>query len=216
MTSKIAIDNDVIIKMSCYNLLKLAPQVSGDEAVLGILGAAKYVARDRVNKDRRIIDRSSAIAALEAFLQIAEVLEPTEEEVSVATELERIALDAGVPLDAGESQLCAIVYVRCFDLLVTGDKRAIEAAESLLQVSQVLQALAGRVLCLEQLVLRMIEDVGLSKIRSQVCAEPAMDRALSLILGCGIAGRAENESIVGVKSYIRDLRSKAPTLLYSS
>jgi hypothetical protein len=206
------VDNDVLIKAACFSLLAELLAAFGGAGSIGILGAAKYVVRDRLARDERILDRERATASWQAFLGSAEQIEPSPPVVELATRLEETASDAGVFLHVGESLLCAIA-VDCSALsLVTGDKQAIVAMQVLVASVNELVSLSGRVVCLEQLIEGIVARLGPEATRLSVCGEPDADRALSICFQCssGVDGRLDPE---GLRSYIEDLRKQAPNML---
>lgn len=76
----------------------------------GVIGTSRFVAGKRLK--RREADPQAAQARLAAFLGIAVELEPSEEELRLAATIEAEAATAGLELDSGESQLCAIATAR--------------------------------------------------------------------------------------------------------
>ena len=117
-----------------------------------------------------------------------------------------------IALDGGESLLCAIAIVRPVPTVVTGDKRAIEGLEQLIRVVKPLEALSGKIVCLEQTIAALLGRLGEASIRAAICAEPGADVALSLSFQCGrgIGGIRDAD---GLRSYIQDLQCRAPTVL---
>jgi len=206
-----AVDNDVLIKAAAYGLLAATTDAFGGS--VGILGVARFVVSKRLDKDLRVVDRRGATANWRTFLEEAEELEPSDEELGLATAIEEAAAAQGLPLDVGESQLCAIAIFRHVRRIVSGDKRAVVAAEQLLPSVPDLAGLSGRWVCLEQLVAALADRLDPEEIRAAICSEPAMDRALTICMSCGASGPWSN---VGVDSYVNDLRKHAPTLLTAS
>lgn len=214
MEVEAALDNDVIIKCSCYAIL--------DEVVaglptngIGILGSAPYVVRHRIGNKSEIQNPSAAMARFDSFLSRASILEPSAPEIELATALEEIANLSGLQVDTGESQLCAIAVVRSLQLLVTGDKRAIQSLESLRSSVKELDNLRGKVGCLEQLLLGIALTLGASETRARVCSETLMDRALSICFECSGEERS-GFNTEGLESYINDMRKKAPEILVAA
>jgi hypothetical protein len=207
---EVALDNDILIKCSCYGLLDELSSCLAD-GPLGVLGAARYVVSTALRRSPRT-SSLAVLASFEAFLAHVVELEPTEDEIALATTIEEAALAAAMPLDAGESQLCAIVIRRAFALLVTGDKRAIAAAERLVHAVPALTALAGRVTCLEQLIAALVEQHGYDEIATKVRSVPDCDKALASCFG-RTAVAAKADALAGLDSYIRAIRADAPTLL---
>lgn len=206
-----ALDNDVLIKLAAYDMLGEAPTQVG---TIGVLGAARFVVRSALERHRDLQDRDAARARWEAALDTLQLLEPSESEVQLATHLEERATVAGLPLDGGESQLCAMVILRGIPLLVTGDKRAIEAAEAMIATVSQLAELAGRVLCLEQLMALLVDDLGANEARRRVCAEPGADRSLTICMSCSGLASGSHFDPGGLVGYVENLRASASMLLW--
>jgi len=207
------IDNDVIFKGACYRLLAdLVPErVYGERLVLG---AARFVVRSRIARARLdAADQAQEDAVL--FFANATTVEPTESELALAASLEYIAQDRGLALDGGESQLLAVAVRRRVDWFLTGDKRAIRAMEVLLDVEAVLVDICGRVVCLEQLVRRLLTDKDFATVRTAICSAARADRALSFCFGCSNDRTTEDSANEGLNSHINDLRAGAGRMLSS-
>src|SRR5688572_1113474 len=100
-------DNDILYKGSCFRVLDVL--VGHERSDVGVLGAAKYVLPRKINKARLQHSTVDALAALEAFIHDAHVIEPTDDEQELAAALELLAQREGVQFDAGESQLVAVL-----------------------------------------------------------------------------------------------------------
>lgn len=208
------IDNDILLKGSCYGLLdELTSTISSAPNSMGVLGAARFVISKKIEKKALKGSTSAALARFVAFLTRAETLEPTPDEQNMAADLEFIAQGSAVSLDVGESQLCAILVHRMLPLLLTGDKRAIAAIESLLDSESRLLYVCGKVKCLEQLVSHALEGGLVDRVRYAVCAEPEIDTALSICFSCMNAGAPLESYCEGLGSYIKALRASAPRVL---
>lgn len=210
---KSLIDNDVLVKGACYGLLEpLAAIVRGVERS-GVLGAARFVVPKRIQRQRLRRDRRVALESFGEFLKRNDIVEPTTEEARLASRLESRAQMLALNLDVGESQLVAILVLRAVPFLLTGDKRAITSMESLLDVEAEVAPLLGRVKCLEQLVRGIVDRDGTSPTRGVICAEPDVDRSLSVCFSC-VSPEISHESIcAGLDSYISDLRAAARRVL---
>ena len=206
-------DNDVLIKCAAYRLLDRLDTFGLGE--VGVLGVARFVVESAIAKHDRLRDRESARAAWLSFRSRAQELEPSPDEVQLATRLEQTANELGLALDVGESQLCAMAVRRLGTVVLSGDKRSISAAEILRSVLEVLADLDGRVVCLEQALDAVCADLGYQEVRTRVCAEPYMDKALSICFACSSAEVSGNPSL-GLASYIADVRASAPNLLAES
>jgi hypothetical protein len=209
-----AVDNDVLLKGASYGLLdKLISVIPSTEYQAGVLGAARFVIKARIRNLRLSRDPADVIQSLEDFFKKASVLEPTPDETKVAASIEFVAQQYNLELDSGESQLCAIVIARNIQWLATGDKRAIRALEMLLDQEPVLNYLVGKVICLEQLIERLITKFGAAEIRKKICGEAAIDRSLGICFECMNASAAGNAGLEGLQSYIADLRKTANRVL---
>ncbi|MFD6290932.1 hypothetical protein [Streptomyces sp. NPDC060205] len=181
---------------------------------VGVLGAARFVVKKHLERRGRIVDRESAIQHFENFLTSVVELEPTADELQLASLIEESAVAAGVELDSGESQLCAISVKRGPMLLLTGDKRAIAGAEIVQEAVTELSELQGRIVCLEQVIAGISERIGAVETRRRICAEPYVDRALSICFQCQGANPRPESFAEGLLSYVQYMRAQASTLLY--
>jgi hypothetical protein len=207
-------DNDILKKGSCFRLLDAL--VGAERASVGVLGESRFVLPKKIRKARLNGSPEDAIAELEAFIADAKIIEPTEEEQRFAAVLELLAQRQGLSFDSGESQLCAVLVTRGVPKLLTGDKRAITALERLLDLESRLEPARGRIQCLEQLVRILIDRIGVDGVRAAVCAEPNVDRALSICFSCGRDTCARESVLEGLASYIRDVRDVSARVLAST
>jgi hypothetical protein len=214
MNLSLLLDNDVLIKCSSYSLLNQIRPPGGAEGEMGVLGSAPFVVKDYLRRRGSISDRESAQKCFEEYLSTVTVLEPTDDELVLASAIEESAIDLGLDLDGGESQLCAIAVSRVLPFLLTGDKRAIRGAEVLQGTIPAITSLGGRIVCLEQAVMGIVARIGKDEVRTMVCAEPDTDRSLSICFACHAHAEATSFSLDGLASYVRDMRLHAPTLLY--
>jgi len=180
------------------------------------LGQAKFVIGKRIERQAKR-GAANAPQALERFTSVLAdlaLVEPTEQETAFAARLENAAQQAGLALDSGESLLCSIVVHRNLHRLATGDKRAICAMETLAQTHGEVARAAGRVLCLEQLFVRLLAaatDPG--AVRRAVCGEHHVDRALTSCFSCASPEIGSDQWAEGLSSYIESVRADAPNML---
>jgi hypothetical protein len=208
------IDNDVLLKGSCYGLLDvLVSTFCSVSDRVGVLASAKFVVSKRIGSARLLGNHASARAAFLGFLSRASALEPTTGEQKMAANLEFAAQKLAISLDSGESQLCAILVHRALPSLLTGDKRAIAAIERLLDAESKLIPICGKVKCLEQLFAAALARDGSTDLRRAVCAEPEIDKALTICFSCGSPSMAPASFQDGLNSYINALRHLAGRVL---
>jgi hypothetical protein len=210
----VLIDNDVLFKGSCYGLLaNLLASVSPRDYSAGVLASARFVIPTKIARGKLRGDRSLALQRLIEFLSHAESLEPTDEEQVMAADLELAALKMGVSLDTGESQLSTILVKRLLPLFLTGDKRAIVAMEKLLDAEARLLPICGKVICLEQMFAAAFARENGDGLRSAVCREPDIDKALAICFSCHSDSIPRESHAEGLRSYIEALRREATRVL---
>ncbi len=210
MTERVLIDNDVVLKTACYELVGetiSATTVAGVPPAM--LGVGRFVIRGRLARATNIADRARASAAFATMLQVIALVEPDDAELAAAADLEAEANRRDLELDGGESQLLAILASRGCSLLLTGDKRAVGA----MAVVATTEA-AARVACLEQLIAHIVGIAGSAAVRPRVCAEPHVDRAITSCFGCSMAAApADTDILEGLASYVAHLDRAAPGML---
>ncbi|BCH35252.1 hypothetical protein MesoLjLc_71820 [Mesorhizobium sp. L-8-10] len=211
MSDGLYLDNDVVLKICTYGaatrLIELCTWCKLPPAILGL---ARFTLRSRVEKTKVLVDVANTRANLDIALAGARLLEPTPEEVETAADFEAAASAANLSLDAGESQLVAMLLSRGGLALVTGDKRAATA------VSIVLPMIRKKLVCLEQILKTMIEGDDLGPIREAVCRERASDRAVAICFQCSSRNVEVQSVVVGLESYTNALRSETGDLLVAS
>jgi hypothetical protein len=196
-----ALDNDVLTKGARYGLLTVFFEALAlDVAQTGVLETALYVVSKRIRQGAESNQR--AVDEIAFVLARCQVFNPTQRELDLATELEVSARELGVALDAGESQLCAIVVIRTIALLLTGDKRAVEAMQALAQAKADLQYLHGKVRCLEQILLAVLNVRDFEWVRDAVCRAMDVDKALTYCFACHSNATRLEEVVEGLRSYV--------------
>lgn len=212
---KALVDNDILFKGACYGLLNaFLASISVASDSFGVLGAARFVVSKKIIKKPPHKGIAAAHEHLAAFLGRAAVVEPTEDEQRMAAEFELAAQRAGLGFDAGESQLCSILICRSTPLLLTGDKRAIQAIEQLLDSESRLLALCRKIRCLEQLVLDIFSaSPNPDTLRTAICSEVEVDKTLTICFSCHCEDRSGLDYVEGLKSYLTDLQRRATRVL---
>lgn len=214
--SKAAVDNDVLYKGAWYGLIKeLLSVIPSEPEEAFVLGQSRFVVAKRIERHAKkgLHGASGALDRFLAVLADLKVIEPTPEEQLLAANLEDAAQRLGVPLDSGESLLCSVTISRGLMFLVTGDKRALAALEVVSNERDELAAICGRLLCLEQLFLRLLSVVDPAVIRRAVCENAHVDKALANCFSCSSLEIAVENATDGLASYIEDARRTAPRLL---
>ena len=206
-------DNDILLKGACYGLLSaVISTVSGDEPV-GILGTSRFVIPKRISRHGLRGNLNVVHAHFTDFLKKNEIIEPSADEQQMAATLEEAAQRLSLNLDAGESQLVAILVARNLQCFLTGDKRAIASIDALLDSDSRLGLIVGKITCLEQLITVALGTLDKDQIRSAICAEPSVDKTLTICFSCSSKDGDLATILTGLASYIADLRKKAPRVL---
>lgn len=213
MTDGLQCDNDIVLKICCCDLAVEALSCLRRIGTVWILGTARYVVASRISRSNRISDKGTVQANFEFFIEAAEVIEPTESEVTLAAEFEAEAQKRNLALDNGESILVAAFLERGADLLLTGDKRAVAAIEGLRGANASAAKIGQRVACLEQLFLSLLKFGKFEDLQLRVCREPATDVALSNCFSCSSGSFSEQTICDGLESYVFNLRAAAPNTL---
>ena len=155
------LDNDVTLKLSAYNLFWQCMAAWGvSDAQIRVLPTAKAVfARNRAIYDQ-YDDRTRQQAAQIAQKSQALPLLAATPDYTRLLAIERI--------DPGEALLVTAALADPEALILTGDKNFLKAfAQS--GLTDLLQRLAGRFVCLEQLMLALIrQDPDFDKIKKRV------------------------------------------------
>ena len=217
MPSELLCDNDVILKTCCYDLSIEVLLCLGRIGTYFILGSASFVIADRIKRSTSVCNKERTVQNFELFLDQAKVVEPSDAEISLAAEIEATAQQFNLALDSGESLLLAVLLARdAVGLLLTGDKRAIQAIEALGGHHELVAGLRQAVGCLEQLFLSLLSWECLDLLQSRVCSERKADVALAICFSCA-SGRYTLETVrAGLASYLAALRPQAKRVLVAS
>lgn len=210
------IDNDVLYKTAMYGLARtlFKTEPYGTQQ-FHALGAARFMITKKLTKRPPTRGADLALSEFESLLLQINALEPTDEEIALAAELEYYAGQQGQALDGGESLLCAALITRGSDYIFTGDKRAITAVGTLLSRGTC-ASLAGKIICLEQLFIQLLAHTSPTAIRSAVCAEPNVDRALTNCFACNSITPPTEGIFEGLSSYVSSIRTSAPNVLHDA
>ena len=202
-------DNDIIHKLAACDLLDDAlAALSLARTDVYVLPTAKY--------KFRITQRSSAQGerryGTEVFVRIRDFLASVREidVPGLPTELQLLAGVDGI--DPGEAVLFSATAQFNQYLLATGDKSSLRALASTPVCRPIAQHLCGHVICLEQIVKRVIQHCGFSYVKDKVTPARACDTALRVAFGSG-SDATEPSVLAVLDSYINELRSLSIDLL---
>ncbi|RVU10597.1 hypothetical protein EOS93_14605 [Rhizobium sp. RMa-01] len=209
MAELVLLDNDIVLKSCAYgSAVDLIDLAARHNRRLAMLRVAQYAVGRRIQRARDVRDVEGLSGQWAALLPSVLSIEPTQAEIEFAAELEEQAINLSLELDAGESQLFAVLVFRASPLLLTGDKRAIAALEA---IGRSLPE--ERVACLEQFIYSLLDIIGLTNLRTRICREPQVDRSLTISFSCHVDKVSERSVRQGLESYISSVRKSAPTVL---
>ena len=119
-------------------------------------------------------------------------------------------------IDKGEATLISYFYYlnrqENNNYLLTGDKNCLRAL-SHSEMTDIMEILQGKIWCLEQLILKNIEQFGFKLIKSKIYHKKDCDMNLKLIFGYSQSA-SENEVKDSLNSEIIRLQKETRNLLY--
>ena len=200
-------DNDIILKLAhCDLLAQAVALLGGPAAEVYVLGTARYKLLPK-NRGKGNIPSPGdpAYLRLQAFFAVARTVEATPDQADV-----RLLVDE-FQIDEGEAVLFAAAgsYPGCH--VATGDKRALATLAALGPAGHgVRDRLAGRVVCLEYVLVQLIDALGFTDVLNRVVPAREYDTVLRAVFNLD---STEASVRAGLTSYIAALRTDAPGLL---
>ena len=204
-------DNDVLIKLSsCDLFLEFLTAFEVSEADVLISPRIRFsIGKSKAHRNRIGED---SFARLNAFLaKVADILvEPDSTFITALNE------HTDKNIDAGEAALFAVCPLIPNSVILTGDKKSLtdltEAGLADSVCETLCRVLAGRVICFEQVLVRILDHFGFDAIRERLIAGRECDRGLALWLGSGLDAN-ETRFRDGVSSFLKDARDTSGSLL---
>jgi len=202
-------DNDLILKLAVCDLLDETLTVLGarrDEVF--VLPSAKHVLlRPIKSPDKAKARLGEAIYdRLRVFLDSVQVVSV------VPSPAEQQTFDDIVGIDSGEAVLFSASAHYAEFLLATSDKNSLRALSASAVCQSICLRLAGRVICFEQVVLRLLDHFGFDSMRDKIVPARQCNTALRAVFGSGLDATEDNVR-AGLASYIMDLRNQTGALL---
>jgi hypothetical protein len=108
-------------------------------------------------------------------------------------------------VDAGEAVLFSATIRFDHYLLATGDKNSLCAVASTPACWSIALRLCGHVICLEQIVTRVVQHFGFGYVKDKIVPVRSCDTALRAAFGSGDAA-AESNVLATLDGYINELR----------
>jgi hypothetical protein len=203
------VDNDIIYKLGmCKPLDDALTALDSARTDAYVLPTAKYkfgvAGRRAATGEQRY--------GAEVFAHIRDFLGSAREinVVGLSEELQVLANIDGI--DAGEAILFAATEEFNQYLLATGDKASIRALALAPICLPIAQRICGHVICLEQIVKRVIQHLRFFYVKNTIVPARACDTALFAVFGSSWEA-TESNVLAGLDSYINELRSLPVNLL---
>lgn len=200
-------DNDVLLKLAAWNLLEetIAVLETTREEIF-VLPTAQY----KIKKDSR-----GELVAKYGEAGIRRVLDfiASVQKISQGSDPEeQAAMIAVNGIDDGEELLFAATKELDVFLVATGDKNSLRALASAPTCTAIYERLCGRVICLEQIVARLISSVGFEEARTRIVPFRECDTSIKAAFGSGSLAEETNVQRSLAKR-INDLHSEVGHLL---
>jgi hypothetical protein len=207
------LDNDIILKLATCNLFgETLTTLDIDYAQVNILTTAKYKFKALGKQKKR---ESAFNYNIEEALKVTKNCSEISEDKVNQDILIKLQDIEGI--DGGEAIL--ISYVSYLNqqgnpsYLLTGDKRCLKALANS-GMTEITQHLNHKVWCLEQLILKNIEEHGFDCVKQNIVPVRDCDTALKAAFGSGELATLEG-STEALKTYLQDLRQNTGNLLNS-
>lgn len=207
-------DNDVIMKLAAFRLLEAAITVLERRFNVGrsdifVLESLKGQLVRAVAGKHKEFRKYGVPACQHASEVLAELTSLTDIDLD-RDEIQHLTHEY---IQSGEVVLFGATRSLDNFCLVTGDKRALRALSELNQTRPparpIYNRLQGRVLCLERIILLLIEELGFEMVRSAVVPQLACDQVLRIAFSSGISSRQDSVS-QALDAYLVDLEQGNP------
>lgn len=195
-------DNDAVLKLAELDVLDDALQVlSTERAEVWVLPTSAYVFR---NKLKHAVSGSEVRHSFEGIERALEFVRSVRH-LSDPPDLSEYTTLLAIPrIDAGEALLFTATRGVPEFLVITGDKNALRALARSGADTETYDRLRGRVLCFEQVIMRLFNAVGFETVRERAVPAARCDGALGAVFSSGIA-TPEQAARQGLNRYISRL-----------
>ena len=202
-------DNDIIEKLAVCDLLDETLQsFEASPADVYVLSTLKF----RIGGKRRAqSEQRLGVAAVDRLLRFLALVQ----EIPKPLPADLLKLDDIMGIDIGELILLSTTSLHSEYLFLTGDKRCLKAIVSHPECSEIALRIKGKVVCFEQVLLRLIEQFGFTTVLAKVADVRYCDTALRAAFGSGLQS-TELNSVACLQSYVNELRGLPMDLLMIS
>jgi hypothetical protein len=200
----ILFDNDVIHKLAMCDLLENAQILIQPSQEIYVLDTAKYVLKTKIQPQSDI--GKTCYARIEHFLSKTHHYVP--QQLDIISQLTSVK-----NIDSGEAMLIEAIISHHENLFFTGDKRCLIALANSQFYRTHLIELSGKAICLEQILLWLIDGLGFQEVYAKVLPARDCDKMLKAVF---TASATQANVISGLNSYLNDLKRNTDKLLYHS
>ncbi|WP_190370897.1 hypothetical protein [Anabaena sp. FACHB-1237] len=199
-------DNDLILKLAAYQLFwEMVASLNVKEDNIRILPTA-----GKVFSSSQKISRQFKPTSIERAKQIANQCKKIDE-TSITDQLELQSLASSDGIDVGEALLVAATQTEKDFYLLTSDKRFLKALAAS-SFHQVKQRLNKRAICLEQVLIHVINFTGYEKVCRRIASADACDQVISEAFSLG-RKTPQQDAVRVLNEAIQQLRIKTGNLL---
>lgn len=198
--------------MACSLFSEAISSLGLSETDLRVLPSAEHVFRKNKNLKKKYPTENieNAISIVKRCQKIPLVAPNQALEEILFKEREQLQTIEGI--DVGEQSLILATRFEKSFYVTTGDKRWTTALTNTPQLVEIRERLMGRVICFEQLILKLIDTQGFQEVLTKVLPATYCDTALKSIFGSREKCTQENVKLA-LQAYIEDLRKNTNGLL---
>lgn len=201
----VVVDNDVMQALASWDLLGDLPGIFNVEpADLRVLDTARFRYQVK-NPEKGRLKFGEAWDRIAAFLSTT----PT---VTTADAEDMEAAANVVNFDDGELVLFSFASRTPDSIIITGDKRALEAVAKTATLQPMRERLAGRVVSLEQVLQRLFAKRGFEAVRDAVVTSSTTHMTARVVFGSGLLTTADSAH-AALTSYFGQLVRLVPDLM---
>jgi predicted nucleic acid-binding protein len=199
------LDNDVILKLTTYRMLNEALDcLEIDRSDIRVLESARFVFGSK--KTQKKYSEETLLSAIEFVKSCTTISSQDNDEHRL---LEKQAKN---DIDPGEATLIAATFQESASLLATGDKRCLKALANIECLDFIHKGLQGRVICLEQIICKLIKAQGFDWVLERVIPNLDCDGTLRAAFGSG--SKSQYETVLQTLSiYIQELQTTSSGIL---
>jgi hypothetical protein len=207
-------DTDIILKLAEFNLLHEALDVLHcKKKDVRVLPRVREVVSTKIGKYTR--DGVSRAVKWVADIPIISDIDEQEQILLMAV-LMAVRIPLGqriVKIDSGEAILLAATKPLGQDFLIaTGDKSCIRALAACPTCQAIQQRVEGRIICLEQILIRLLDAHGYAFVQEKV-GRCVGDECVSRAFADGKIGHPESACRGWLDNYVAELRKDSGKLL---